>query len=156
MFNRRSFKMRTCRWIYVNRGVQSQRQTALLLHVWNFLFNKACIWQVYKGGALAEHRRMRNYLQRVEREGVQRVKMFLVITAAYVVFWGPLFLVTLVHRPALGSQLGYEVGNLSFFSSRSLRFFNKPFHLKKTIYLFNQFLTIYLPYTFSPFSVWFN
>ncbi|XP_049768049.1 uncharacterized protein LOC126101434 [Schistocerca cancellata] len=61
------------------------------------------------GGALAESRRMRNYLQRVEREGVQRVKMFLVITAAYVVFWGPLFLVTLVHRPALGSQLGYEI-----------------------------------------------
>lgn len=52
---------------------------------------------------------MRNYLRRMEREGVQRVKMFLVITAAYVLFWGPLFFVTLVHHPALGNQLGYEV-----------------------------------------------
>ncbi|XP_069705330.1 uncharacterized protein [Periplaneta americana] len=61
------------------------------------------------GGALEEHRRMRNYLRRMEREGVQRVKMFLVITAAYVLFWGPLFFVTLVHHPALGNQLGYEI-----------------------------------------------
>jgi hypothetical protein len=45
----------------------------------------------------------------MEREGVQRVKMFLVITTAYVLFWGPLFFVTLVHHPALGNQLGYEV-----------------------------------------------
>ncbi|PNF41012.1 hypothetical protein B7P43_G08849 [Cryptotermes secundus] len=61
------------------------------------------------GGAVQEHRRMRNYLRRMEREGVQRVKMFLVITAAYVLFWGPLFFVTLVHHPALGNQLGYEI-----------------------------------------------
>ena len=58
---------------------------------------------------MEEQRRMRNYLRRMEREGVQRVKMFLVITAAYVLFWGPLFFVTLVHHPALGNQLGYEV-----------------------------------------------
>jgi hypothetical protein len=63
------------------------------------------------GGAVEEQRRMRNYLRRMEREGVQRVKMFLVITAAYVLFWGPLFFVTLVHHPALGNQLGYEVRN---------------------------------------------
>ena len=31
----------------------------------------------------------------MEREGVARVKMFLVITVAYLIFWGPLFLVTL-------------------------------------------------------------
>ena len=61
------------------------------------------------GGAMEEQRRMRNYLRRMEREGVQRVKMFLVITAAYLLFWGPLFVVTLVHHPALGTQLGYEV-----------------------------------------------
>ncbi|XP_073983593.1 uncharacterized protein isoform X2 [Rhodnius prolixus] len=60
-------------------------------------------------GALEEHRRMRNYLLRVEREGVQRVKMFLVITAAYVIFWGPLFFVTLVHHPVIGNPLGYEI-----------------------------------------------
>lgn len=68
-------------------------------------------WNIQPGGALEEHRRMRNYLQRMEREGVQRVNMFLVITAAYVLFWGPLFLVTLLHHPLLGNHLGYEVGN---------------------------------------------
>lgn len=61
------------------------------------------------GTAVEEHRRMRNYILRVEREGVQRVKMFLVITAAYVIFWGPLFFVTLVHHPLIGNPLGYEV-----------------------------------------------
>ncbi|XP_023288847.1 uncharacterized protein LOC111674071 [Orussus abietinus] len=62
-----------------------------------------------RGGALEEHRKMRNYLRRVEREGVQRVKMFLVITAAYVIFWGPLFFVTLVYHPVMGNNAGYEV-----------------------------------------------
>lgn len=52
---------------------------------------------------------MRDYLRRMEREGVQRVKMFLVITAAYVLFWGPLFFVTLIHHPIVGNPLGYEV-----------------------------------------------
>ncbi|BES99661.1 Hypothetical protein NTJ_12474 [Nesidiocoris tenuis] len=52
---------------------------------------------------------MRNYILRVEREGVQRVKMFLVITAAYVIFWGPLFFVTLVHHPLIGNAIGYEI-----------------------------------------------
>ncbi|XP_024945411.1 uncharacterized protein LOC107272369 isoform X2 [Cephus cinctus] len=60
-------------------------------------------------GAMEEHRKMRNYLRRMEREGVQRVRMFLVITAAYVIFWGPLFLVTLVHHPLIGNPTGYEV-----------------------------------------------
>ncbi|XP_029678115.1 uncharacterized protein LOC115244546 isoform X1 [Formica exsecta] len=60
-------------------------------------------------GAVEEHRKMRNYLRRMEREGVQRVKMFLVITAAYVIFWGPLFFVTLVHHPIIGNPTGYEV-----------------------------------------------
>lgn len=57
-------------------------------------------------------RRLRGYLARVEREGVRRVRMFLVITAAYVLFWGPLFLITLLHHPALTSHVAYEV---SFF-----------------------------------------
>lgn len=52
---------------------------------------------------------MRNYLSRMERDGVQRVKMFLVITAAYVLFWGPLFFVTLVNHPIVGNPLGHEV-----------------------------------------------
>lgn len=52
---------------------------------------------------------MRNYLKRMEREGVQRVKMFLVVIAAYVIFWGPLFFVTLVNHPIIGNPTGYEV-----------------------------------------------
>ena len=31
----------------------------------------------------------------MEREGIARVKMFIAITVAYLIFWGPLFLVTL-------------------------------------------------------------
>ncbi|XP_066586083.1 uncharacterized protein [Prorops nasuta] len=62
-----------------------------------------------RSGAIEEHRKMRNYLRRMEQEGVQRVKMFLVITAAYVIFWGPLFFVTLVHHPVIGNPTGYEV-----------------------------------------------
>lgn len=57
-------------------------------------------------------RRLRGYLARVEREGVRRVRMFLVITAAYVLFWGPLFLITLLHHPALTSHIAYEVREL--------------------------------------------
>ncbi|XP_065212465.1 uncharacterized protein LOC135840062 isoform X2 [Planococcus citri] len=58
--------------------------------------------------AIEEHRRMRNYLLRMEREGIQKVKMFLVITTAYVIFWGPLFFVTLA-RPPIISSTGHEV-----------------------------------------------
>jgi len=41
--------------------------------------------------------KVRMYLNRLERQGTERVKMFLVITIAYLIFWGPLFLVTLVN-----------------------------------------------------------
>ncbi|XP_047515976.1 uncharacterized protein LOC125056741 isoform X5 [Pieris napi] len=54
-------------------------------------------------------RRLRGYLARVEREGVRRVRMFLVITAAYVLFWGPLFIITLLHHPSLTSHVAYEL-----------------------------------------------
>jgi len=39
--------------------------------------------------------KVRKYLTKIEREGTERVKMFLVITMAYLIFWGPLFFVTL-------------------------------------------------------------
>ncbi|XP_043208149.1 sphingosine 1-phosphate receptor 4-like [Amphibalanus amphitrite] len=45
-----------------------------------------------------DRRRVSTHIQRMEREGVERVKMFVVIVIAYLVFWGPLFLVTLA-RP---------------------------------------------------------
>ncbi len=52
---------------------------------------------------------MQNYLLRMEREGIQKVKMFLVITAAYILFWGPLFFVTIVRPAVLNGQELYEV-----------------------------------------------
>ncbi|KAH1024318.1 hypothetical protein HUJ05_003816 [Dendroctonus ponderosae] len=61
-------------------------------------------------GGVEEQTRMRDYLRKMERDGVQRVKMFLVITAAYVLFWGPLFLVTLINHPIVGGNpLGHEI-----------------------------------------------
>jgi len=45
----------------------------------------------------ADPLRVKMYLNKMEREGIDRVKMFLVITIAYLIFWGPLFLVTLVN-----------------------------------------------------------
>ena len=46
-------------------------------------------------GSLPPADRIGAYIKRMEKEGVARVKMFLVITVAYLIFWGPLFLVTL-------------------------------------------------------------
>ena len=43
----------------------------------------------------SESQRIKSYLAKLEREGIARVKMFIVITIAYLIFWGPLFLVTL-------------------------------------------------------------
>ena len=59
--------------------------------------------------ALEEQRRMRNYLLRIEREGIQKVKMFLVIVTAYMIFWGPLFFVTLFRPKMITDNEGYEV-----------------------------------------------
>ena len=33
----------------------------------------------------------------LEEEGINRVKMFVIITLAYLIFWGPLFIVTLAN-----------------------------------------------------------
>ena len=41
--------------------------------------------------------RIKMYLNKMEREGIDRVKMFLVITVAYLIFWGPLYLVTILN-----------------------------------------------------------
>lgn len=43
-----------------------------------------------------DQRHLHGYIQRLEQEGLQRVKMFVVILIAYIVFWGPLFTVTLI------------------------------------------------------------
>ena len=38
-----------------------------------------------------------NCLIEFEEEGIKHVKMFVIITLAYVIFWGPLFVVTLIN-----------------------------------------------------------
>ena len=48
-------------------------------------------------GTVPPSSNIKEYIARMEQEGVARVKMFLVITVAYLIFWGPLFLVTLVN-----------------------------------------------------------
>ncbi|KAK8753380.1 hypothetical protein OTU49_004171, partial [Cherax quadricarinatus] len=55
-----------------------------------------------------EHHQVNNYITRMEREGVERVKMFVVVTVAYVVFWGPLFLVTLLTPSGGKTGLSHE------------------------------------------------
>ena len=77
----------------------------------NSILFVSCLLQ--RIGAIQEQQKMRNYLRRIERDGVQRVKMFLVITAAYIIFWGPLFFVTLVQHPAIRNPTGHEVFALS-------------------------------------------
>ena len=37
---------------------------------------------------------VKNYISRVEEEGIAKVKMLTIITASYLIFWGPLYLVT--------------------------------------------------------------
>ncbi|XP_018407348.1 PREDICTED: uncharacterized protein LOC108783304 [Cyphomyrmex costatus] len=54
-----------------------------------------------------EYQNVRSYLKEVEREGVHKVKMFAIITITYVLFWGPLFFITLAHHPE--NSAGYEV-----------------------------------------------
>ncbi|OQR71925.1 hypothetical protein BIW11_03877 [Tropilaelaps mercedesae] len=46
---------------------------------------------------------VQNYIGRLEREGIRRVKMFVIMLIAYIVFWGPLFSVTLLQPAASGS-----------------------------------------------------
>ena len=42
-----------------------------------------------------DSRRLKCYIAKMEEEGIARVKMFMAITVAYLILWGPLFLVTL-------------------------------------------------------------
>jgi len=61
------------------------------------LFTSMLNIQPSEKGVLPPPNKIGVYIERMEREGVARVKMFLVITVAYLIFWGPLFLVTLLN-----------------------------------------------------------
>ena len=43
----------------------------------------------------SKFQQMESYMIEFEEEGIKHVKMFVIITLAYIIFWGPLFLVTL-------------------------------------------------------------
>ena len=58
---------------------------------------------------LSESARIKSYIARLEREGIARVKMFIVITIAYLIFWGPLFLVTLFSYADYKTETGPSV-----------------------------------------------
>ncbi|KAK2715539.1 uncharacterized protein LOC136039846 isoform X2 [Artemia franciscana] len=54
-----------------------------------------------------EHRQVRTAIQRIEIEGLQKVKMFAIVISAYLAFWGPLFFVVV----ASGSSSVREIGD---------------------------------------------
>ncbi|XP_076307824.1 uncharacterized protein LOC143223582 [Tachypleus tridentatus] len=56
-----------------------------------------------------EHEHIQNYIHRLEREGLHRVKMFVVLLVAYVIFWGPLFAITLAQPGMDTASLTYQV-----------------------------------------------
>lgn len=56
-----------------------------------------------------ESQHIQGYIHRLEQEGVRRVKSFAIILAAYIIFWGPLFTLTLIHPKVDASSITYEV-----------------------------------------------
>jgi len=57
--------------------------------------------------------KIQSYISRIENDGISRVKMFIIIITAYLIFWGPLFLVTLCSWSAewktLKNSMSHEV-----------------------------------------------
>ena len=45
----------------------------------------------------SKFQQMESYMIEFEEEGIKHVKMFVIITLACIIFWGPLFLVTLIN-----------------------------------------------------------
>ena len=45
--------------------------------------------------------KIQQYIRHLETEGIARVKMYMIITTAYLIFWAPLFLVNPFSAPAL-------------------------------------------------------
>ena len=97
--------------------------------------------QYFQKGVLPPPNKIGVYIERMEREGVARVKMFLVITVAYLIFWGPLFLVTLLNwswewKDAKKS-MSHEVILKNFERQMSIQLFyvNQSMHVHYCIHL---------------------
>nr|XP_042900102.1 uncharacterized protein LOC107443169 [Parasteatoda tepidariorum] len=58
---------------------------------------------------LCESQQIQSYISRLEKEGVRRVKMFVVLLVAYLLFWGPLFIVILIQPGINGPSSSYEM-----------------------------------------------
>ncbi|XP_015928823.1 uncharacterized protein [Parasteatoda tepidariorum] len=56
-----------------------------------------------------ESQQIQSYIHRLEQEGIRRVKSFAIILAAYVLFWGPLFTLTLIQPGRPGYAITYEI-----------------------------------------------
>lgn len=78
----------------------------------------------------------------MEREGLARVKMFVVITIAYLIFWGPLFLVTLfsygdykTETPSTSHEVTLHVAFVHAFVNPTLFLVKQAFEPIQTIEL---------------------
>lgn len=60
-------------------------------------------------GDVCDNHRIRRHVHHMEQEGVQRVKMFVITTVAYVLFWSPLFIITIVDPLAKNFTITYQV-----------------------------------------------
>lgn len=56
-----------------------------------------------------ESQQIQSYIHRLEQEGIRRVKSFAIILAAYILFWGPLFTLTLIQPGGPGYAITYEI-----------------------------------------------
>ncbi|GIY43286.1 g_PROTEIN_RECEP_F1_2 domain-containing protein [Caerostris extrusa] len=59
--------------------------------------------------ACNESQQIQSYIHRLEQEGIRRVKSFAIILAAYILFWGPLFTLTLIQPGRPGYAITYEI-----------------------------------------------
>ncbi|KAF8790592.1 uncharacterized protein LOC129960594 isoform X1 [Argiope bruennichi] len=58
---------------------------------------------------LSEAEHIQNHIDRLEKEGISRVKMFVVLVAAYLIFWGPLFVIIVIQPGISGPTFAYEL-----------------------------------------------
>ena len=95
----------------------------------------------------------------MEREGLARVKMFVVITVAYLIFWGPLFLVTLfsygdykTETPSTSHEVTLHVAFVHAFVNPTLFLVSAPYNF---FFFFNMcgIITAFIVLIYSPYLI---
>lgn len=81
-----------------------------------------------------DQRNFYNYVQRLENEGISRVKMFVIILVAYLLFWGPLYTITLA-QPGLWSP-SYLLSTTFLINSRLRPDFYNRINLDSSLHSF--------------------